>query len=87
MRANHNQEDYRLTTAEIFYHSAGSPQLVQSLTWQDYDLAPDFPELRKFLTYWARHIDAIVQSVQVAEDEQPMRKHDDGYAMPSTVVH
>lgn len=66
-------EDYRLTIAEIHYQSAENPDALQSLIWQDYDLAPDYPELRKFLSYWARHIDGVVQSVRVAGDESPRR--------------
>jgi uncharacterized protein Usg len=79
-------EDYRLTTAEIFYHSAENPETLQSLIWQDYDLAPDYPELRKFLTYWSRHIDGIVHSVNVAADETP-RKTRSKYPMMSTALH
>lgn len=66
-------DDYRLTIAEIHYHSAENPDAMQSLIWQDYDLAPDYPELRKFLSYWARHIDGVVQSVRVTGDETPRR--------------
>jgi len=79
-------DDYRLTTAEIFYHSFEHPEDLQSLVWQDYDLAPDYPELRRFLTYWSRHIDGVVHSVRVATDEAPKRKQT-AYDMPSTSVH
>jgi len=79
-------DDYRLTTAEIFYHSAENPQALQSLVWQDYDLAPDYPELRKFLTYWSRHIDGIVHSVNVAADETP-KKTRSKFPMQSTAMH
>ncbi|MCB1539184.1 MAG: aspartate-semialdehyde dehydrogenase, partial [Alphaproteobacteria bacterium] len=29
--------DYRLTTAEIFYHMPDYPALLQTYVWQDYD--------------------------------------------------
>jgi len=78
--------DYRLTTAEIFFHSAENPGLLQSLIWQDYDIAPDYPELCKFLTYWSRHIDGIVHSVNVAAAESP-RKTRGKFPVMSTALH
>jgi uncharacterized protein Usg len=33
---------------------------------QQYDVAPSFPELDRFLTFWRREIDAVLQSVRVA---------------------
>lgn len=59
-------EDYRLTTAEILYHLPDHPVLLQSYVWQDYDLQPDFPELKKFLTFWERKIEGKLHSVTVA---------------------
>ena len=41
--------DYRLTTAEILYHLPDHPGVLQSFIWQDYDIAPDYPVLHKFL--------------------------------------
>jgi uncharacterized protein Usg len=81
-----SQDDYRLTTAEIYFHSHQSPDTLQSLTWQDYDVGPDYPELRKFLSYWSRHIDASVDSVQIITDSTP-RRGAASYPAPSTAVH
>lgn len=58
--------DYRLTTAEILYHLPDHPALLQTYIWQDYDLAPRFPELRKFLDFWTRNLDGPLHSVKVA---------------------
>ncbi len=82
------RDDYRLTTVEIFFHSFDNPEDLQSLVWQDYDLAPDYPELRRFLTYWSRHIDGVVHSVRVAgaeKAESPVRGKTE--RMLSTAVH
>ncbi|MBS0644444.1 MAG: usg protein [Acetobacteraceae bacterium] len=57
--------DYRLTTAEILYHLPDHPALLQSFVWQDLDLAPQYPVLRKFLDFWHREIDGRVHSVRV----------------------
>ena len=59
-------KDYRLTTAEIFYHMPDHPKLLQTFLWQEYDLAPHFPELKKFLNFWTREIDGKLHSVFVA---------------------
>ena len=46
---------YRLTTAEIIYRLPDHPALLQSFIWQKFDLAPEFPELHKFLEFWREH--------------------------------
>ncbi|MGN6670611.1 MAG: usg protein [Candidatus Nucleicultricaceae bacterium] len=58
-------EGYRLTTAEIIYQIPDYPLLLQSYTWQEYDLAPNFPELKKFLLFWQRSLEGKIHSVQV----------------------
>ena len=60
---------FRLTTAHILYHMPDHPGLLQSYVWQDYDLAPKFPTLRKFLDFWTRNLDGKLHSVQVASCE------------------
>lgn len=58
--------DYRLTTAEILYHLPDHPHLLQSFLWQEYDQAPHFPMLRKFLDFWSHNLDGKLHSVKVA---------------------
>ena len=58
-------KNYRLTTAEIIYCLPDHPRLLQSFLWQNYDLAPTFPELQKFLTFWEREIEGRLHSVHV----------------------
>ncbi len=57
---------YGLTTANILYRRPDHPWLLQQYVWQNYDLCPKFPELRKFLDFWAREIEGPLHSVQVA---------------------
>ncbi len=59
-------KDYRLTTAEILYHMPDHPGLLQSYVWQDLDLAPRFPTLRRFLEFWTRELDGRLHSIRVA---------------------
>lgn len=56
---------HRLTTAEILYHMPDHPTLLQSYVWQDYDLAPKFPALQKFLDFWEAKLDGRLHSVRV----------------------
>ena len=58
--------DYRLTTAEILYHLPDHPGLLQTYVWQELDLAPKFPALRRFLDFWARELDGKLHSIRVA---------------------
>jgi uncharacterized protein Usg len=60
---------YRLTTAEILYHLPDHPTLLQSYTWQDYDLTPEYPVLRRFLDFWHRSLDGKLHSVRVASTQ------------------
>lgn len=59
-------EGYGLTTAEILYRIPDHPKLLQTYLWQEYDLAPAFPQLNKFLEFWKREIEGALHSVKVA---------------------
>ncbi|MBN9567196.1 MAG: usg protein [Alphaproteobacteria bacterium] len=57
---------YRLTTAEILYHMPDHPQVLQSFIWQEFDMAPKFPVLNKFLHFWEHNIEGRLHSVRIA---------------------
>src|SRR5579863_714384 len=59
-------EGFSLTTAEILYRLPDHPALLQSYVWQDYDMAPRFPALMKFLAFWRDRLDGPLHSVRVA---------------------
>jgi uncharacterized protein Usg len=59
-------EGYGLTTANILYRMPDHPGILQNYIWQQHDLHPDFPELRKFLDFWTRELDGLLYSVTVA---------------------
>lgn len=61
--------DYRLTTAHIFYRLPDHPSLLQEFVWQNLDLAPKFPVLRKFLDFWETNLDGRLHSVRVASSQ------------------
>jgi uncharacterized protein Usg len=62
-------DDYRLATAEILYRMPDHPSLLQSYIWQDYDIAPKFPVLQRFLEFWERELDGPLHSVKVTSAE------------------
>lgn len=61
---------YRLTTAEIIYHLPDHPALLQTFIWQKFDLAPEFPELQKFLDFWRSNIEGKLHSVSVKQSSR-----------------
>ncbi|MFN3826669.1 MAG: usg protein [Micavibrio sp.] len=59
-------DNYKLTTAEILYHLPDHPHLLQSYIWQEYDLAPRYPTLVRFLNFWTHNLEGKLHSVYVA---------------------
>ena len=57
---------YRLTTADIYYHMPDFPDVLQRFIWQEFDLAPRFPALNKFLRFWEDNIEGRLHTVRVA---------------------
>lgn len=41
------------------------PWFLQTYIWQDYDIAPEFPTLMKFLTFWREKLDGSLYSVRI----------------------
>lgn len=59
-------EGYGMTTANILYRLPDHPAIIQSYVWQEYDLHPHFPELKKFLEFWSQKIEGALHQVIVA---------------------
>ena len=78
--------DYRLTTAEILYHLPDHPRLLQSFLWQQYDLAPDFPELHRFLNFWTREIEGKLHSVRVGS-KKLITPEEISFCGPEYLIH
>lgn len=62
-------DGFRLVTAEILYHMPDHPALLQTYVWQDYDQAPKWPILMKFLRFWDKNLAGPIHSVTVAEQK------------------
>lgn len=57
---------YGLTTANICYRLPDHPKILQTYVWQEYDLHPEYPELKRFLDFWRTKLDGALHSVVVA---------------------
>jgi uncharacterized protein Usg len=60
---------YRLATAEILYRMPDNLDLLQAYLWQDFDMAPEFPVLMKFLKFWEDNLDGPLHSVRIASTQ------------------
>jgi uncharacterized protein Usg len=54
-----------LTTADILYRLPDHPAILQQYVWQEYDKAPGFPELNRFLMFWQAKLDGLLFRVTV----------------------
>jgi uncharacterized protein Usg len=59
-------EGYGLTTAHILYRLPDYRDILQTYIWQEYDLSPEFPSLKRFLSFWQREIEGPLHSVTIA---------------------
>ena len=57
---------YGLTTARFFYRFPDHPLVLNTFTWQFYDLQPDYPKLFDFIAFWQRSLDGPLHSVSFA---------------------
>ncbi|MCC6007669.1 MAG: usg protein [Rhodobacteraceae bacterium] len=55
---------YGLTTAEMFYRMPDHQSVLNTFVWQDYDLAPDYPRLFRFIAFWQEQIEGPLHSVR-----------------------
>jgi len=55
---------YGLTTAHILYHMPDFHSVLQTYVWQEYDIAPDFPAMKKFLDFWQGNLEGPLHSVR-----------------------
>lgn len=79
-------DGYSMATAQIFYRMPDATHLLQSYVWQDYDLAPKFPKLLKFLDFWSRELDGPIHSVRLAH-ARLLRPAEIRYTGHELVIH
>lgn len=57
---------HRRVTADIIYRLPDAPLILQQFIWQDDDIVPEFPVLKKFLDFWQKNLDGKLYRVRVA---------------------
>ena len=57
---------YGLTTARILYRMPDHRDILQTYVWQEYDLAPKFPALLRFLAFWEAKLEGPLHSVAIS---------------------
>ena len=57
-------QGYGLTTAELYYRIPDYRNVLNSFIWQEYDIAPDYPQLFSFIHFWRDKIDGPLHSVR-----------------------
>ncbi|MEE3071411.1 usg protein [Donghicola tyrosinivorans] len=57
-------QGYGLTTAEMIYRMPDYKSVLNSFVWQDYDIAPDYPRLFKFIEFWQAEIEGPLHTVR-----------------------
>ena len=55
---------YGLTTAEFVYGLPDHPAVLNTFTWQWWDLMPDHPRLFEFIEFWQREIEGPLKAVR-----------------------
>lgn len=55
---------YGLTLAEFTYRMPDHRHVLNTYVWQDYDLAPDYPVLFRFIEFWQAKLDGPLHSVR-----------------------
>ena len=55
---------WSLTTAEIMYRMPDYRSVLQTFIWQDYDIAPKFPVMARFIDYWREKLDGALHSIR-----------------------
>jgi uncharacterized protein Usg len=70
-------DGYHMTTAEIVFQTGEGKDRQQTFIWQDYDLVPTLPRLRRFLAFWTRNAGDELFSVTVTkidDGSEPMHR-------------
>ena len=66
-----------LVLVNVNYFLPDYVNLVQEFIWQTEDYVPKLPRVHKFLNYWHKEIDAVINEVSISyNDEFEMRYTD-----------
>ena len=55
-----------LITVQVYYWMPDYNNILQQFLWQTLDISPHFYTVHRFLNFWHKNIDAIIQEVNIA---------------------
>jgi uncharacterized protein Usg len=56
-----------LVTLDIFYYIPDYSSIINEFVWQTEDVAPEYHRVHKFLLYWQKNIDAVIQEILICD--------------------
>ena len=52
-----------LTTVKVIYYLPDYDHILQEFVFQQYDIVPEYPKLKKFIRFWRKNIEAEIHRV------------------------
>ena len=52
-----------LTTIKVIYYLPDYDHILQEFVFQQYDIVPEYPKLKKFIRFWKKNIEAEIHRV------------------------
>ena len=65
-----------LITLHIIYWRPDYQNILQEFLWQLEDIKPVYPRTHKFLNFWHKEIDAVINEVTIIDQENKIRLAD-----------
>jgi uncharacterized protein Usg len=66
-----------LVLVDILYWMPDYNNVLQEFIWETDDYVPKLPRVNKFLNYWHKEIDAVINEVRVSYGDEPKIKYTD----------
>ena len=57
-------------TVQIYYWMPDYENITQQFIWQTKDIVPEYPRVHKFLDFWHREIDAVINEIHVSHSHK-----------------
>jgi uncharacterized protein Usg len=56
-----------IVTLDILYYLPDHSSILNEFIWQTEDIAPEYQRVHKFLLYWQKNIDAVIQEILICD--------------------
>jgi uncharacterized protein Usg len=58
---------YSMVTVSVLYWMPDHRNLLNEFVWQTLDLRPRYPRVERFIDYWRREIEAVINEVRITD--------------------